>query len=246
MPEKASEREQWKDFLEWVDAHSDSNWVFRGLSDARFKLLPGIGRIPWPNSGTASIRERAILEIFSARAAAYENVSQHSVWDILALAQHHGLPTRLLDWTRSPLTAAYFATSAASPASADAKIVAVQVSPSAVLRQGVGIKQPDNFLDAFDKLTGRGVAFLMPRSISPRIVAQGGLFSVHENPLDAWQAPENDDARVFSIPAHARSHFQRRLFGLGFDSQIAMGGLDGLCARLKWQAENDIGLGAVQ
>jgi hypothetical protein len=34
----------WKRFLKWLDTHSDSRWVFRGLGDKRFDLIPGIGR----------------------------------------------------------------------------------------------------------------------------------------------------------------------------------------------------------
>jgi FRG domain len=70
--------------------HSDSRWVFRGLGDKSFDLIPGIGR------GNYSLaNERTLLEVFERRAAEFLDVSKMAEWDKIALAQHHGLPTRL-------------------------------------------------------------------------------------------------------------------------------------------------------
>ena len=74
----------WNDFLAWVDVHSDSSWVFRGLGDPGFALLAGAGRI-----GTFSgANEKVILEIFERRAAEFMNLSGLSEWDKLAIAQY--------------------------------------------------------------------------------------------------------------------------------------------------------------
>jgi hypothetical protein len=254
----------WRQFLAWIDAHADSRWVFRGAGDVAFGLLPGIGRFKWPNARTAAARELMILEMFSARAPDFQSVGEHSVWDLLALAQHHGLPTRLLDWSRNPLTAAYFAVTgepamrgapaggaevaAATPekTAVAAKVVATAVAAGAVLRNDVGGEKPATFQAAFERLEDRPVSFLMPRSISPRIVSQGGLFSVHSSPLAPWREPEENPADTFVVPGPARQYFQSRLFLLGVDPQHIMGGLDGLCARLRWQAERNVGMGAVR
>lgn len=128
-------------------------------------------------------------------------------------------------------------------AAVDAKIVAVRMSPRSVIRNEFGTKSPDTFAAAFKSLAGTGVLFLTPRSISPRIVSQSGLFTVHEDPLSDWTEPEKTSANVFVIPGFARGHFQRRLFYMGVDAQHVMGGLDGLCARLKWQADRGVGVG---
>ncbi len=96
---------RWRAFLEWTDGHSDSRWVFRGLGDDRFKLIPSVGRRP----NYEPAQERAVLELFKRRMPEFMPDGDLSELDRLAIAQHHGIPTRLLDWTTNPLVAAYFA-----------------------------------------------------------------------------------------------------------------------------------------
>jgi hypothetical protein len=241
----------WKRFLKWLDTHSDSRWVFRGLGDKRFELISGIGR------GDYSLaNERTLLEIFERRAAEFLDVSKMPEWDKMALAQHHGLPTRLLDWTTNPLVAAYFAVTASPkralakvPKSRSASFFAVadrnHVDARIVAFQIRGAQIIDQLADK-DPFARGEVGFVLPRSIAARIVNQGGVFSAHPSPELAWKDPFEEAAHIFDIPADMRSYFQRRLFYFGIDAQRVMTGLDGLGSRLAWQHEARIGLGAVR
>jgi FRG domain len=223
--------------MEWVDSHGDSRWVYRGLGDISFELVPGAGRV-----GRYSLaNERAILEIFGRRANEFVDTPRLAQWDLLALAQHHGLPTRLMDWTTNPLVAAFFAVSSEpkpgqNQTDVTARVVAWRVASRDVV-------DPDEDGDPFDLAT---IKFLMPRVVTTRMTAQGGLFSVHPNPRMARSAPLDAAEHLFDIPGAMRAWFQRRLFYLGVDTQRIMGSLDGLGRRLKWQHDAGIGLGAVR
>lgn len=245
----------WNKFQKWVDAHSDSRWVFRGLGDTGFALLPSVGR----SAKYSLANERTTLEIFRKRVAEFlPSGSDLNDWDVLALAQHHGLPTRLLDWTTNPLVAAYFAAQA-DPMAVKVKRVgaggrvsgselAATPPPAAVAARIVAVSVPARMVlsdrDKPFEITTLG--FISPRSLTGRIVNQSGVFSVHPQPDTPWLDPLIDPSHLFEIPGESRAFFVRRLFYLGIEPQRIMGGLDGLGQRIAWQYRSSIGLGALK
>src|SRR5689334_277713 len=106
-------------FLEIVDELYQGSWnndlqrfrspfAFRGMSWEAHTLASSLTRL---SSGHDDVNrlELALLRNFRKYARA-EGATGDSIWDWLALGQHRGLPTRLLDWTYSPLVALHFAT----------------------------------------------------------------------------------------------------------------------------------------
>ena len=81
-------------------------YVYRGIPNADYKLLTSLRR----NCGKKQkMLEQHILDNFSKYAENEAPSMLTSVWRRMILGQHHGLPTRLMDWTRSPLVALHFA-----------------------------------------------------------------------------------------------------------------------------------------
>lgn len=166
----------------------------------------------------------------------------------------------MLDWTTNPLVAAYFAASAA-PGAIEVKVTdpryaaldkQISAAPNPynvdarVVAHRVTAKDIINTKKEIDPFLRNEIGILLPRSLTTRIVTQGGVFSVHPEPNVAWDEPFRKSESIFDIPGKMRSFFRRRLFYLGVDPQRIMGGLDGLGGRLAWQYGARIGLGAVR
>ena len=83
-----------------------SQYAFRGLNCASYDLKTSLYRL----GGNYHELERHLLRNF--RKYAHRDVVEHdSIWHWLTMAKHHGLPTRVLDWTFSPIVAMHFAVS---------------------------------------------------------------------------------------------------------------------------------------
>jgi hypothetical protein len=176
--------------------------------------------------------EARVFRAFQRYAVGLVPVQPANDWEWLTLAQHHGLPTRLLDWTNNPLVAAFFAVANESN-STDAIVYSHNI-------QDVEIIDPTEYIDPFAIKT---LGFLLPTRVTPRIVTQRGLFSVHPRPNEAWE-PEALRTNSFIIPKTLRARFRRRLFRLGIDDSHIRPDLDGICATLKWRYKARIGIGS--
>ena len=176
-----------------------------------------------------------------------------SVWNWLALAQHHGLPTRLLDWTYSPYVAAHFATAQVELFGRDGvvwMIDYVQAQEHAperlrkVLRdQGMNVFTAELLEQAVGGLAELGrlgekdyVLFLEPPSLDERIVNQYALFALMsraEASLDEWLEPRPELARRLVIPAELKWEVRDKLDQANLTERVLFPGLDGLS---RWLA----------
>ncbi len=232
--ERGSQRETaWRDFLAWTERFTNGRWVFRGLGDSAFDLIPTIGR----SNSYSSTSELAVLDIFRRRVTEFLSSTEPlNDWDTLGLAQHHGAPTRLMDWTSNPLVAAYFAVNTKGRGG-NPVLIAKSLASDEII-------QTDVETDPFSCGTG----FVLPRFFTYRISSQSGLFSVHADPTEPildHRDPTRSDLR-FIIPFNQRNYFQERLFYFGFDAQRIMGNVDGIRRRLHWQYDQSIGLEVVR
>src|SRR5581483_2951247 len=103
------------ELIDKVESLSGGTWLFRGHRVSKWLLQCALDRPETRRHRgklTRSEYEQAIFNEFKRRAVAYLRAEPQNDWEWLALAQHHGLPTRLLDWTTNPLIALYFAVTA--------------------------------------------------------------------------------------------------------------------------------------
>ena len=140
-------------------------------------------------------------------------------WEWLATAQHHGLPTRLLDWTSNPLVAAFFATEGNPTIDA-----AIYVLNAYWIVDTRGIQSP---------FRAREVGVFQPPNITQRIAAQAGHFTVHPKPN---QPLDRRTIHKLIIPKELRRHFQLTLFSYGIHRGTLFPDLDGQAQMIEWVA----------
>jgi hypothetical protein len=225
----------WSDLAANVAAKAGSFWLFRGHGDASWVLRPNIGR---PYRRTPGGRrlffdefdERAMLQEFAREAELHFDDGLSTDFELLALAQHYGLPTRLLDWTQNLYVAAYFACQNEALDGVDAAIVAIGVT-AGMIRSDLD----DLSRTMFTLPASTPPLFVRVPSIDFRIQQQHGVFTLHPDPWDEWKPAPPDVVvdPVFVIPAHLKPEFRRALKGVDFHAGRLMRDFDQICERIR-------------
>ena len=229
-----------------------STFAFRGVGQATADLATSLVRL----GGGEAWQEGHLLRNFRkyARQDTTTWIRGDSVWNWLALAQHHGLPTRLLDWTFSPQTAMHFATQEIERFAEDGAIwcvnyVQVHALLPKRLREALKEEQADVFtaemldrvartLPQLDDLAGKEdfVLFLEPPSLDQRIVNQFALFSLMSSAtadMDGWLRRHSDLWRRIVIPAGLKWEVRDKLDQANVTERVLFPGLDGLSRWLR-------------
>jgi hypothetical protein len=227
-------------------AHAHSTLVFRGLARSTYSHMSGLARL----KGDYAALESHLIRNF--RKYAHRQAPGATVWDWLALGQHHGLPTRLLDWTFSPLVALHFAT--ASWPEADAVLLAVDCAGAhrllpeplrrsleeegALLFSTEMLAECAPDLACFDRLGEEEpfLAFFEPPSLDERVVNQSSVLSVFPEPrfqLEQWLEKHPGLWRGWVIPAEVKAEIRQRLDQANITERVLLPGLDGLADWLR-------------
>jgi hypothetical protein len=224
-----------------------SDFVFRGEASRDAKLTTSLQRL----GGDYAEVEPHLLRNFR-KYAQRSDVPEDSLWHWLALAKHHGLATRLLDWTYSPYVALHFATAFRRHYERDGAIWMVdfvktnQLLPKqlrkAVDRQGMNalsaelLRDETPSLAEFDRLGDDFVVFFEPPALDQRIVNQYALFSLMPSPharMDEWLERHPELVRRIVLPGELKWEVRDKLDQANITERVLFPGLDGLATWLK-------------
>jgi hypothetical protein len=229
-----------------------SPFFYRGLPDAGYRL-------------TTSLRmnckhlyrelEPAVLRAFTKYASIEDPALNDSVWRQMIVGQHHGLPTRLMDLTRSPLTALHFA-------STENNFDKIDMRDSVVWRidmRDVNANLPSKYSDALRKhnafvfsvdtlselvddlgsydrdMGDSAFASIEPPSVDQRIINQYSFFSIIPNgmtDIEGFLEKHTSDTTKFIIKKEIRWDVRDLLDQLNINERILYPGLDGLSRSL--------------
>jgi hypothetical protein len=198
--------------------------LYRGQPDVNFGLVTKLDREEFKaftGSGPVKDRrdlERQLLDQFRRRSRPVAQIEPRDAWELIALAQHHGLPTRLLDWTTNPLVALYFAVNRNS-SDTDAAVWL--------------FRQSCRRWDEFDEpLEIPEIVTFTPPHVSTRITVQQGCFTVHPSPPPyRWAG----DLGIIPISGKRIGEIREQLASIGISTSTLFPDLDHIAEELCWR-----------
>lgn len=225
------------EMLREVERHSKKHhgipiW-FRGCTNKDHRLIPSLGRKPFVLDN-----ERGLINVFKQNAVQFLDQRPQSQWEWLFLARHHNVPTRLLDWTESPLMGLYFATHSHDDnvKKNDDKEGSLWFLLPTKLNEAANIKMTDkrdlpifedddehlqNYLPS--KLASEHISRLIPAAgiavrHSKRMQAQHSVFTVtHRDQTSLDEVGDGKHIGRYVIPASAKPQLRRQLEALKID-----------------------------
>lgn len=225
---KRLENEQiqsWRDLSELIETCSSGEWIFRGESKDNNDLKPKSGRVSneigSPRKIDYDIKdEKKALELFKLQARPYLGYNPSTEIEWLAIAQHHGMHTRLLDWSESLLVAAYFATVNAGAKAQNGVIYGVRNLQAISKRDE---KKPFEIKES---------GIYRPPHITPRIPAQRSVFTIHSKPTEIY---EPDGLHRWVISNNTCGKIKKILDTCAINESSLFPDLDGLSRYIGWR-----------
>ena len=223
-------------YLSFIETHCDQYdefdaILFRGQRED-WPLLPKIARLKFRAGKQVLDAESEMVVSFKRRSLPFLESKPETNLEWLAIAQHHGMATRLLDWTTNPLAALWFAVE--KPA-IDSKDGVVWVFTPSL---------EDHVTSADEKRPfdiGRTRIF-RPKHINRRIVAQNGWFTVHQYKAAESRFVRMENNKRYSshlmkirIPASAFPYLRFALDRCGINAATLFDDMVGICQDSEWK-----------
>ena len=227
----------------WLRGHGDSMW----------ELKPSAGRLPvegglydpakMPTKESFYEVESETLQRFKRDSYPFVQRSLTD-WEAITLGQHHGLPTRLLDWTSNPLVALFFA--AERHLDKDGAVFAYRRRRDSSFHISMFPGQNPKKPDVPEPLKVRGIKIVFPMLIADRLITQSGgftiqdpLVSILERGSEDFEEEDLDILEIYKwlIPKTAKPTIVEELHRVSINRRALFPGLDGVGKGIQIQEQ---------
>jgi hypothetical protein len=212
------------DLLEVMKRNNQSDWIFRGHSSSFWSLEAGVHRLLKDNKVDLESlinQERWLPTEFKRRARIFLQSPPSSNWEWMVLAQHFGLPTRVLDWTENPLVALYFSVRDQQESSNDGMLYAY--------RHGV---QEIDIESSSDPFAIEQIELVRPPHLDQRVIVQQSVFTA-EPPRYDKGGSKASNLKYWYVSVKHKPEIRRELAKFGISESSLFPGLASLAAEIK-------------
>lgn len=228
---------KWTEFIDWISENSEGrNFIFRGHDNNSFDLQTSYHRlerfdlIDYHNN-IVPVLGRYVTGILNRSFDLQNNPIEYGA--LLNLAQHHGFPTPLLDWTESPYIAVFFAYNKLEKSNSEGSVRLFVFDRASWDRDEPYrpnlLLHPSPFLTVLD---------LLPINNPRALPQQSILTATNVANIESWLKKKERERQSkylwrFDLPVAERKKVMKELYHMGITSASMFPGLDGMCQALK-------------